>query len=326
MTGISLKRIINESFIQRFQGVAKKQSSGNNLASTLNGQSTKITVSQGLRQGAQTYANAIQGLNAIGSVVNLARFNLQELSEVTDKLISLTERATLPTSSKQTRRQLNSQFRKLGKEFQDIVENAKNGERDILSKEDLQELFVIVGLDSTSSESVADFFSSLMFSGDDELLASDETKADRPLGLPPSAYKKTITISDGMGGRIEKEIRQTPSPDTKDLFDAENSIVRRVDAFKNLEDLKAVKQQIDDNLDALDDGVDFLQNVSDLIRATGLAMLEISDTITGEGDAFQVARELRAAIRKDAPAALAHADLLDPIAAAALLLDEDSLS
>lgn len=326
MARISLKQAINESFIQRFRGVAKQKSSGDNLAGALNGNNSEISVSQGLRQGARTYANAIQGLNAIGSVVNVARSNLTRLSELTSELMDVTERATRSTTGEQERRKLDREFRTLGKEFKAIIKEAKNGDRDVLAKEDLQEFFLLVGLDSTESESVADFFGSLVFGGEDELLASEETKADLPLDLPASAYKKTISVPDGMGGRIEKEIRQSFSPATEKLFDSDNSIAERVDAFRTLEDLEALKDQIDGNLEALEEGGNFLLEVSDLVRTTGLAMLELSDRVTSIGDAAQVAKDLRNMIRKDAPTALRHAELLDPIAAAALLLDEDSFA
>ncbi len=113
-------------------------------------------------------------------------------------------------------------------------------------------------------------------------------------------------------------------PTTVDkIFDG--NIRRREDAFRTLNDLKALKDQIKDNLEAVDEALDYLQQNIDLVRATGLAFLDLSDKIDTDQEAEDVARLVEQEIRFTAPAdALKHAENLSPIVVAALVSTDDS--
>jgi hypothetical protein len=93
------------------------------------------------------------------------------------------------------------------------------------------------------------------------------------------------------------------------------TIAKRPEAFRMLTDLKELKEQIKTNVKALGDPLDVIgQNVS-LVRATGLAMLEIRNQLTGAEEADEVAKLLRDRIAKDAGVALlAQAENLTPMA------------
>ncbi len=98
----------------------------------------------------------------------------------------------------------------------------------------------------------------------------------------------------------------------------EGSIDTRQDAMRTLEDLKALKAQIDANLKNLKTATDTInQNIS-LVRATGEAMLGLSSQIRDSEDAGLVAKKLQAKIHANAGAALSQIDNLQAILVAAL--------
>lgn len=188
MAGFTLSSVIDKSFVLRLAGTAQKGTSASSLARALQGGASQTSLSSGLRFGAQTYATAIQGLNATISYMNISRGTLLELSQLTDKLITVTERAASSSTSIQARRELDTEFKRLGAEFQRIVENADVGGREVLTVEGIKEIFETVGLDEKTSQSIAEIFERFVTPEDDETLASEEVKGSRPVKISPSAF------------------------------------------------------------------------------------------------------------------------------------------
>jgi len=85
-----------------------------------------------------------------------------------------------------------------------------------------------------------------------------------------------------------------------------------------LNDLKGLREQITQNVDALSNAFQVVADNITLVRATGLALLEIGEGLTNETDATLVAECVRRRIRESAGEALAQAENLDPIAVATL--------
>ncbi|RIL09900.1 MAG: hypothetical protein DCC75_05525 [Proteobacteria bacterium] len=96
------------------------------------------------------------------------------------------------------------------------------------------------------------------------------------------------------------------------------SVATRPDAYRTLTDLKALKKQIESNISALDNAKEAIEANIDIVRAAGLAFLELSDQIASEEDAEEVAFKLQRLIRKNASKALSQAENLEPIVVAAL--------
>jgi flagellin-like hook-associated protein FlgL len=184
----NLTKVVNESFVLRFAGLA----SGSGGAVTKSN-ATSTTISTGLRFGAQTFAKAVQGLNAGISFLNISRGTLEKLTEITDKLITLTERSTKISTSADARKGLNLEFKRLASDFQEVVEQAKFGERNVLNVEDISELFTTLGLDRESSESIAAIFKEFSTPDEDEQLASEEVKGTRPYFLPRAAFNNPVS-------------------------------------------------------------------------------------------------------------------------------------
>lgn len=318
MARISLKSAIDETFIKSFQGVAQQRSGGDNFANALQGGSSQVGISTGLRLGAQVFAGSVQGLNSLIGFVNLADNALDQLDDITDEMISLTDRASSVDASSQDRRKLNSRFRKLIKEFEDVTEEAQFAERDLLKLPELKAVFNTLGFDETESQSVSEVFSefNIVQNDEDELLASEKAKGGRPIPVPADAYK----IRTPSGTKILSKV----TTEFDSLFSSQRNLDTRASAYKIGHDLRALKEQIDDNKDALATTTSFIGDNIDLVRAAGFAFLDLSQSITDDTAASQVARELRKEIRKAPIQALNQLENLEPLAVAALSLDEDS--
>ena len=106
------------------------------------------------------------------------------------------------------------------------------------------------------------------------------------------------------------------------IFSSTFSLSNRASGYVALDDLKAIKKQITENLENLDKILDVMQENVDLVRATGLAMLEVANKITSYDDAESVAKSLRLEILKTAPTLLNQVHNLEPLASAALLYED----
>lgn len=122
---------------------------------------------------------------------------------------------------------------------------------------------------------------------------------------------------------IQKIRAPIPSDNYSSIFDEERTLTSRVEAYRVLTDLKSLREQIVGNRKVLEGGREILIKNMDLIRATGLALLEISDEITDATTAEEVAEMLKRQIRSKASAALSQAEHLTPITVAALALARD---
>lgn len=309
MSRISLTKAIDETFINRFRGLSADQGSTSNYVPGGNAAST-TTISSGLRTGAKLMASAIQNLNSVIAVLNIADNSLAKLEEVTGKVVDLAKKASGPGSSAQARQKLFLEFQSLGEEFSDIIENSKIEEREFLTTTGLSEILTAAGLDQSTSQSIEELFQEFNIVDDKGNLASETIKGKRPVFVPSGAY----TLPGG--GTVSKQSKEYDS-----VFDTSRNLKTRPEAFKLLADMTALHEQIQENREAISNARDVVGKNIDLVRATGLAFLDISNSITDENDAAKVASELREKIRTDAKAALTQAENLDSIIVAALALE-----
>ena len=307
MARISLRGVIDDTLIRRFQGLASDASKSPTQA--LTGGGGGATIQTGLRVGARTFATAVQGLNTAITFFNTGKATLDGLGKITDKMISLAEKAGKANSSSEERNNANTEFQRLANQFQKTIKEAKLGNREFLTLSGISEYLQIVGLDREESDSVAAIFDEFVVPAEDDTLASEEIKGPRPAPIPPSAYAGTSRTT------IEYS----------ELFDDQVSILTRPNAHKVLNDLKALKDQIATNVEALDSGIKIIGDNLDLVRAAGVAFLDLSNQIEGEVEAEEVASRLRDQIRRDAPAALAQAENLEAMIVAALALNPEEL-
>lgn len=302
---VGLNSIINESFVNRFTGLASEGQKANAL-----GGGQQASISSGLRRGAQTFATSTQVLNSAISFVNSSDSTLGSLEEITDDLITLAERATNPNVGQQERRRLDVQYRKLANDFEQVLEGATLGELDLLKRSGFESLLNNTGLTVEDSPDIAAFFDQLALVSDDEdgPLADPETQGEGRALLPAAL------VSAG--------VRRAPA--NREIFAAETTLTTRADAYEVLHDLKALSEQIKTNRGALEELRGVLDDNLVLARETGLAFLEVGDRLDGAEEADEVARDIRALVRRNAGPALAQAANLEPLVVAALLVDEST--
>ena len=310
MARISLNKVVTDTLVKRFQGLASGGGSNEqSLAKALRGDSSEASIRSGLRTGAQTFAKAIQGLNLGITFFNTAKATLEDLDKITDKLIELAQRSSKSTTSSQERYEADLEFKKLGRSFKKIVDEAKIGENEFLNLEGISGFLLNFGLDQKSSQSIEETFKKFKVVAGDDSLASLNAQGPRPARIPPQAYSATA----GFSVEYEK------------IFEEQVSIRTRPNAYKVLSDLEALKKQITDNSKALDNGIEIIGKNIDLVRAAGFAFLDLSEQISDSDTADEVAQQLRRRIRIDAPGALSQAENLESIVVAALALDFDKL-
>ena len=186
MKGSGLKGVINADFLANLSAAARSQSKQS--ANPLKSGASSVSLSGTLRIGAQTYSGAVASLNNTISVVNISQATLERLGTITDKMMTLAERASQRGVGTQNRNELDIRFRRLVNQFKEVVSEAKLGDTDILSVDGLAEIFVRAGLDRDISKSIARVFDAFVTSEEDSLLASEEIKGKRPLNINPKAF------------------------------------------------------------------------------------------------------------------------------------------
>jgi len=188
---ISLESVLNGSFIKQIGAAAQ---SGPGAIKGFSEQpfgsqdSGSINFASSLRVGARTFSNAIQGVNLAISFLNVGQETLGELLGITEKLIEVTERATKNGIGRQQRAGLNSQFQELALEFKSIVKDAQIGDKEVLTRGGLEELFVNLGLDTEKSKGLSGIFAEFALVEDEDGFANEKAKAERPLRIPNNAF------------------------------------------------------------------------------------------------------------------------------------------
>lgn len=127
----SIRSTIDVDFLEKLNALGRGSSStGAALVQSIKGgEATESRVRKGLRSGAQYYAKALNGINYVGSLVNYARQDLEEMQKLTTSMAAFAEEASKEGTGTQRRRTLNRQFFSAAKRFLEINENAEsNGE------------------------------------------------------------------------------------------------------------------------------------------------------------------------------------------------------
>ena len=204
MPGIgSISQVLSKDFIIGLGSNTTTAGAATSLSGGSSSPTEKVTL--GLRRGASLYAAAIQRMNNVGTILNVADGLLEQLGELTDKAISIATRASKSSTSNSTRNRLNAEFQKLGNEFRELISEAKLDDDDILTKEGLESIFTETGLDPSKAKGLASLFGSFLFPEEENVLASEEIQGDRPLNFSglsagPTTYSNEVQVSNDDGG------------------------------------------------------------------------------------------------------------------------------
>ena len=152
------------------------------------------------------------------------------------------------------------------------------------------------------------------------------------------AYNKSHVIELGIFGKFngatsENELyRVNGENSTKQasssaaltkVFDSSLNLKTAVGAYRVENALKALKEQIQTNISTMDKMYDVIGENLDLVRATGYALLDLSQESLTSLEADDIAKKLRHEITKNASKALAQAENLEPLAIAAMMLNDE---
>jgi hypothetical protein len=95
--------------------------------------------------------------------------------------------------------------------------------------------------------------------------------------------------------------------------------------FRRIRDeLRGARAKLEQNVRALDQTLDVLGKNVELTRATGLAMLEMSQSVRGNESPEEIAERLRRQISTSVPAALSQSNNLSAIMVAGLTMVGES--
>lgn len=195
MARISLQSAINSSFIKSLSSYASSADRGISSNGLTQGTSSTVDLSTTLRIGTRAYSASYDALNTGLSFLNISRSALSELSEITERLIGIAEKASKSGIGQQTREKLSLDFANAGRDFEKVLDNTKFGSRDAFSVDDYTAVFTALGLESDKSHGLANLLGK--FSTDSEsILADPAVKASSSYRIPNSAYhigqEKTI--------------------------------------------------------------------------------------------------------------------------------------
>lgn len=110
-------------------------------------------------------------------------------------------------------------------------------------------------------------------------------------------------------------------PKFQSLFDGEANLLSRRAAVSVRANLEAIGDRIDANINALESARSVISDNLDLVRASGFAFLDISNSISSEAEADEVATLLARRIRENAVGVLDQAENLELMVVAALTSD-----
>lgn len=188
------------------------------------------------------------------------------------------------------------------------------------------------------SQSNPSFFEVYLGNGDGSFLApvsyadgqnSVAAGVARAWDLNNDGYADLVGVNYGTGrvtslvngvstGSTTTTTRALHADEFAEIFDSRKDLRNRGDGYKLLVDLKALRKQLQDNIANLDDALSLLEKNVALVRATGLAMLEMADQVKSDAEAADIAEQLAKLIRDKAPNAMSQAENLDPLTVAAL--------
>lgn len=295
----TVSSVVNSSFLARFSGQSGISSSQN--ADFKFSSSDEVTTT--LLSGTRTLTAAYQGLGQIIGVVNGSMAILGKLGKIVEDVVRVADSASRSSSSAQ-RAVFSNEYKRLGDQFEQLVEEAKVGDLNLLSEEDIAGVLSNVGLNPDGATAITRALKQIITTSSDKEIADSEVKDSRAVRVP------------------EDEAGYRPPVRYDDVFDSLRFIRTRGDAMVLGNDAKKLLSNLKNNMSALSDIRESISNNMDLVRATALAFrTESRDPVNlGATSADALAGRLQQEIFRIAtPKSLREAGNLDSIVSAALL-------
>lgn len=296
MTINSLRALLTPDFINKTAKVGTSTNAGSEVAKSLSGKGSE-DLGTTLRTGARNFASGVQALNVGISYLQVSRDSQKKLLVLADDLATVIKSASegsQPTSA------LINAFTKISKQFETGIRQAKIEDNSVLDVDELTTQMKNAGLDPARTDELAQVFKKISSLG-----KLDSTSVTESSGaLPPAAV-----------------FRQALSKAHIALEDESGDAPARKEFFQSIQEgLSELRGKISQNIQALDEGVEFVAKNLNLVRTSGLAFLDASNQITGTEEADAVALNLQQAIRAKAKGDVVEAKYLTNILEAGVAL------
>ena len=257
-------------------------------------------ISVTLQRGARGAGAAIQSLNAGISFINIASDYTRNMLDVVkglDTLVQKAGRGNIPPSKAKLYK---SQFDELSRAYSELVAGSVVKGRDLLSTEEMAASLKQGGLDSAKVDELRVAFNKVTSFSGGETSTGDATSSSSQLFPAQEFYRA-----------LRQATRDPEDPAQNDDGSAAFNKIRVA--------VREIKEKVEQNITALDDAASLVQRNIELVRATGFALLDASQSVSGQKDAEMLALEIRGAIRSKAAGNLSEAHNLNAMLAAGLL-------
>jgi hypothetical protein len=308
MTISSLKRVITGSFVSGLTGSGEGDKPRSPLAKKDDGASVDVS----LRTGARNFAMGLQAINAGITYVQVSKQTNEQLLGVIDRLDLLLSKAAKGNLGSSTAKTMIKEFQDLGRTFQQTIKDAKVRDSDILDPNDLSAQLAKSGLDPEKIDTLSKTFAKLTSLTKTTVDENGEVTSAATL-IPVSSFTNAVRRAVA---EFESGIDSDPNASELEQY---------AGTFRRIRDeLKGARGKLEQNIKALDLTLDVLGKNVQLARATGLAMLELSQSVRGNESPEDVAERLRQQITSSVPAALSQSNNLSAIMVAGLTMVGES--
>lgn len=288
---MTISRVLGPQFVNRLLGVARKETKD-------------ATLGDGLFVGARALSTGVGNLVSARALVSSSENVLEEIGGRLEEVRDLAVKASNSNTGTLERRELDGQFKEKMTEIAEIIDNSKTGKDknlDLLNLEDVRAVLTNIGLDSQTSDALESAFDEFL-TGDEGALVDEDIESEDPVRLPKGVTK----------GR-----------EYDNLFADEASISTRGGAFKVVNDLDALLEQIEMNKEGLGSITEVIEDNLTVIRGVGFSLLDLSSNLDSFDDARSIASKLSKSVRKEVPASvLSEMNNIDTILASSLLFDD----
>lgn len=298
MSIIGLDRVITGSLLSKISKVSSN--SGSSTASTLSATPKELkgqALYDSLRIGARNFSSGLQLLNSAVSFVNISLDTHERLLAIVDKVEALVTKANKGNVTNSSARVYQRDFDSLTKDFDYLIEKVSGESKNILNPDDLAAVLSEAGLDKDKVGELAAAFRKISPVAE-AVIDSNGTVLSDGNPIPLEAFHTALRAA-------------IVDPDDPE---SENS-----GTFTKVKgSLKELRSKLEGNVKALKQTVGVVADNISLVRAAGLAFLDLSNSITGAESAERVAQDIRGKIRATAPKSLAQAHNIEAILVAGL--------
>jgi hypothetical protein len=212
-------------------------------------------------------------------------------------LRKIVDKANRGNVSATSARQYRGDFDALTRKFDGILQGTKKSTTDVLDVTAMEGALVKSGLDQSKISELANMLRKITRPNDTVVDAQGNVTSD---GNP-------IPLVD-----FQKSLRAAIF-DEDDPTDDKSGFFARASAK-----LRQVESRLQTNVKAITQTRGLVKENLDLVRAAGLAFLDVSNAMSGSESVDQVTETIRAKIRSSAPGALAQAHNLEGVLVASL--------